>query len=182
MEGVIQVKEYFGILPAIVRKRKIAESRTMAIDALPDNVPSNFSHVLNVYKEKYYPAAKKYWNEIVPTTEFPLEKDPSTNAMKAFVLFCSIHTLLQLGKKDFNYYPFYSLPPPKGKQSPKHFQNSTYFSKFVVFIIYNRSKVGRNGWNYSFLVGNAPMNVKYYVNNVDFRLVLFQRTSPITLN
>lgn len=169
MVNVIHVKEYFGILPTTVGiKRKAPESRTLALSALPDFVPSNFSFVLDVYKTEYYPAAKKFWSNTVPTIEFPLEKDPTTDAMKALILFSCIHTLLQLGKKDANYYPFYTLPPPKGKQTPKHFQNAAYFSKFIVFIIYNRSKAGRNGWNYSFLKGNAPMQAKYAFYNLDF--------------
>ena len=172
MVNVIQIKEYFGILPSNVgTKRKAPETRALTLSALSEYLPSKFSYVLDVHKNQYYPAAKKFWSEIVPATEFPLEKEPSSDGMKGLILFCCIHTLLQLGKKDSNYYPFYTLPPQKGKQSPKHFHNETYFSKFIVFIIYNRSKAGRVGWNHSFLKGPAPMKAKYAIFNVDFLLV-----------
>jgi hypothetical protein len=163
MINVIQIREYFGILPTSSGvKRKASDARTEALNALIECVPSKFDSYVTVYKDVYYPAAKKIWYELVSGAEFPLSRIPETPAMKGFVMFCGIHTRLQLmkPKRDGNYYPFFTLDPPKGKQSPKHYDNDIYFSRLIVSLIFNRSKAGSCGWDHSFLIGPNIMKAK----------------------
>lgn len=150
MRSVIQIKEFHGVIiarPQVKRKREA--KRQLTIAALGELVPSNFGTILSMYQEKYFYQAKKFWLSLYPNINFPLEFVPTTESMKSFVIFALVHTLLQLSKtkEHPSYIPHYTLP------KIKHFDNATYFSKFIVFVFVNRA-TARCGWDYSFLSAN----------------------------
>lgn len=151
--SVIQIQESYGVMPIAVvsGKRKREETRKLTIQSLGEMVVSNYSCVLEKYQRLYFPNAKKYWLSAFPNSRFPLEATPSNSAMKAFMIFLMTHMELQLqkeGKRDANYYPYYTLA------KPKHFDRQSYFSKFLVFILVNRGMRFSSGFKTEFLLCN----------------------------
>lgn len=160
LKTVVQIQEYHGVLPIDNPgingnlKRKREEQRTRTVDKLADIVISNYGAILQNYQECYYPNAKVYWNSIFTDKIFPLERNPTSDAMKAMIIFIMTHMELQLqkvSKSDPNYYPYFTIPGKKSKQ----FDKKSYFSKFVVFLMVNRGMAGKSGFKIDFLCGNS---------------------------
>jgi hypothetical protein len=142
-------------MPAIPKKRSRDAIRQTTITEIAKLVPAKSDYWFKLYKDKFLLPAESFWRGLYPSIGFPLVQDPTdaTNpAMKGFILFCLIHTYIQLRKnKDtMNYHPFYTLTNSKGVKAKK-FDNVGYFSKFIVFYIVNGGMPGTSGWDNSFL-------------------------------
>jgi hypothetical protein len=157
-QSVLKVQEFYGALPTEVptKKRKLEGTRSKTISNFRHLVLSNFDSILFQYQQTYYAKARLFWLTEFPNIDFPLEKNPTSNAMKALILFIMTHVELQLQRpskadlptheKDCNFYPFYTLP------NAKHFEKTSYFSKFVVFVMVNRAN--KLGFAADFLATN----------------------------